>query len=54
MHARRLAEVRGGAATNPVENTDAAERCLQATSQQYDGNVRAMIADYNGGVSLKS
>lgn len=36
-------------ATDPVEMIDAAGRYLQRTLAQYNGDVRAAIADYNGG-----
>lgn len=35
--------------TDPMDLMDAAGRYFVATSKQYDGNVAAMIADYNGG-----
>lgn len=35
--------------TDPYEMIDAAGRYLRDTSRQYGGDVRAMIADYNGG-----
>ncbi|QLQ32044.1 MAG: lytic transglycosylase domain-containing protein [Candidatus Thiothrix singaporensis] len=38
-----------GDTTNPAQVIDAAGRYLQVTSRQYDGDIRAMIADYNGG-----
>jgi soluble lytic murein transglycosylase-like protein len=34
---------------NPMASIDAAGRYLKATLKQYNGNVRAAIADYNGG-----
>lgn len=35
--------------TDPYQMIDAAGRYLRDTSRQYNGNVPAMIADYNGG-----
>lgn len=35
--------------TDPVQMIEAAARYLKDTSRQYNGNVAAMIADYNGG-----
>lgn len=34
---------------DPLQSIDGMARYLKATQDQYDGNVQAMIADYNGG-----